>query len=124
MANYTNFGTGDYSIDGSKGVEARNKRFGKHYKVIASLSFSNISEQEIDLRESYAKSLVSNRCGIPLRQVYLELNSTTQTSTSLNEVYLIRNGKNSFGKVSVRVQRTFRGNDLYFVIQKKRRKMK
>lgn len=93
-----------------------------HYKLEFIETYDKITEKDIELRKVYGIDLVSANVGVPTDMIRLKAKKKTgdQTLTSLDEVYYVKVGKDTYGKLSIRTQRLWKSNMLIFVFQKKK----
>lgn len=118
--NFTNHArSGNIDANWRKAVDNKKTTFKGNYSVVESRMYEKVTSLDVDTRQEYAKSLVAHHLGSSKQGIQLKLHKQTQTSTALDEVYYVKIFKRSWGKVSIRVQRTFKGTDLYFVLQKR-----
>lgn len=110
------FGSGHYDDNVKKEWES-NKGY---YRVAFTECYEGLTEREIELRQEYAKELVAMYIGTTKELVSFRKKDTSTTRVSLDEVFYVKVGNATVGKISVRVQRAFRSKDVYFVFQEKR----
>lgn len=111
--------SGNINTDWRKGNEARKTSFKSNYKVVESHLYEKVTSLDVETRQEYAKSLIARHLNTNKKYINIRLHKQSQTSTALDEVYYVKVLKKSWGKISIRVQRTFRGTDLYFILQRK-----
>lgn len=110
------FGMGSYGDNVKKEWESY-----KGYYVLAfTEAFDGITEKDVGIRLEYGTDLISRYLGVKKDLVYYRKKSSKTTKVSLDEVYYVKLGSASVGKLSIRVQRTFRGINLLFLYQEKR----
>lgn len=106
--------------DGSKAVSKVKKSTRGHYRVEDSVMFTDVSERDLELKRDYAKDLVSKSIGISKDMLQLKAKGpAVQTIASVDEVYYVKQGKITVGKVMIRQQRTFKYNNLIIIFSKK-----
>lgn len=118
------FSTG--SFESSKTLSKRHKETydkafmkGLKYQIVTTREYKGVTDADVDLRMKYAKSLISNATGTDKKLITFQKKSDVQTLTSVNEVYYVRLGGKSYGKLSIRIQFLKRGNDIYFILRRK-----
>lgn len=89
-------------------------------------AYEKATERDVELRESYGKSLISGTVGVPADMITMKLKKSSgqQTLTALDEVFYVYVGKQVYGKLSIRTQRVLRHTDLIFIYQSKARSPK
>lgn len=113
------------SGDGSNAQKAMRRSAKGHYYIVETKAYAGVSKKDIELRKVYAKSLVSQVLHTPIGTIRLTDKGSSKVGlTTLDEVYIIRRGVDIIGKVSIRVQTTFKGNHLIIVVSEKRIKPK
>lgn len=110
---------GGNQIDGEKGRIARRTGFGGIYKVAITQGYKDLTEEEVDLRTSYARSIIANYYSTPKETFHLRRQTRKQTLSSVDEVYYVKQLNKALGKISIRTQRTFSGVDMIFVYRVK-----
>lgn len=78
-----------------------------------------MTERDIELRQEYAKGAISGCIHIPKDMITFRKKSTNQTAISLDEVYYVKRGKDTIGKVSIRIQRMFTRSSMTIIFQVK-----
>ena len=117
-----NNGSSHYNVGKDKQAQKNNRTALKnsyHYDVVASREYRNVSEADTELRIKYAKSMISNVTSTDKKLIKLVKRYSTQTLTSVSEVYYIYMGGKAYGKMSIRTQYFRRGNDMYFILMHK-----
>jgi|SRR5699024_5288220 len=97
-----------------------------HYRVEFTNCIYKATERDIQLRRKYGIDLISNYVGVPIDMINLKdkTKEAKQTLTSVDEVFYVKVGKDNYGKLSIRTQRTWRGVTLVFVFQAKKNAIK
>ncbi|BAN59639.1 hypothetical protein N374_gp194 [Bacillus phage phiNIT1] len=85
-----------------------------------------MTEKDIELRKTYGIDLVAGNLKVPTDMVTLRAKKKTgeQTLTSLDEVYYVKVGQETCGKLSIRTQRLWKSSNLIFVFQIKKTALK
>ncbi|QZA69064.1 hypothetical protein 278BB001_120 [Bacillus phage 278BB001] len=97
-----------------------------HYRVEFTEVFERMTEKDIELRKTYGIDLVAGNLKVPTDMVTLRAKKKTgeQTLTSLDEVYYVKVGQETCGKLSIRTQRLWKSSNLIFVFQIKKTALK
>lgn len=110
----SNYGGYEKELESKKG----------YYEVEFVKEFKDVTERDLELRQTYGIDLISGNLFTPVDMIRLEEKNkgeSNQTVTSLDEVFYIRIGKRNIGKLSIRTQRVFNKVNLIFVMQKRSR---
>lgn len=91
-----------------------------HYKVAQVESFEGVTERDVELRREYAKDLIGMHTNSAADFIQLRRKESNVTLSSLHEVYYVKIGHNTVGKISISVQRVFNKINLSFIFQEKR----
>lgn len=112
--------------DQGKDAIANHKKSTKgSYYVQFTKMYQSVSEKDVELRLKYAKDLLSDHLAIPVEMIVLKPKGKgTQTLTALDTVYYVKIGSITVGKVSIRVQRLWKGINLLFVYQQRQQAIK
>ncbi|AMQ66658.1 hypothetical protein BH753_gp176 [Bacillus phage Shbh1] len=116
-------GTSAIPDSGRDAYSQARKSLKGHYRVAFTRTYERMTEKDIELRSTYGKDLISAYVGVPTDMITLKKKRTTTdhvTLTSLDEVYYVKVGKDTYGKLSVRTQRLWKNNLLIFVYQEKK----
>lgn len=115
-------GTTGMNQNGADAYNQARKSTKGHYRVDFSKVYENMTEKDIELRKTYGKDLVAQSLGVPADMVTLKMKrqGLTQTLTSLDEVFYVKVGQDTAGKLSIRTQRLRKNNLLIFVFQVKK----
>lgn len=115
-------GTTGINQNGTDAYNQARKSTKGHYRVEFSKVFENMTEKDVELRKTYGKDLVAQALGAPADMVTLKMKrqGLTQTLTSLDEVFYVKVGQDTAGKLSIRTQRVRKNNLLIFVFQVKK----
>lgn len=105
---------------GSTSHEKVKKSARGYYELSFTRHYLDITKRDEELRYDYAKGEISQALSIPKDMITLRKKSENQTLSSIDEVYYVKRGKESIGKVSIRTQRRLRKTDLIIVYQEKR----
>ncbi|AXH71196.1 hypothetical protein BSP36_150 [Bacillus phage BSP36] len=96
-----------------------------HYRIEFTQVYENMTEKDVELRKVYGVDLVAGNLGVPIDMITLKAKKkTAQTLTSLDEVFYVKVGQDTCGKLSIRTQRLWKGSILIFVFQKKKTAIK
>ena len=107
--------------NGADAIHKAKKSTKGHYRVEFSKVFEDMTEKDIELRHTYGKDLVAASLGVPVDMIFLKKRKApTQTLTSLDEVFYVKVGQDTAGKLSIRTQRLRKTNLLMFVFQVKK----
>jgi len=110
------YGLGSYKNNVSKEWQSKKG----YYKLAFVETFNKMTERDIEIRQEYAKDLIATYIGVPKSMVTFRKRSTKTTIASLDEVFYVKVGKITVGKLSIRVQRTFSQTSLNLIFQEKR----
>ena len=91
-----------------------------HYKLAFIEPFSGVTNRDVEIKQEYAKDLISKYVGYPKDMIKFRKKSAKQTVLSLDEVFYVKIGLETVGKVSIRVQRTFKANNMTIIYQEKK----
>lgn len=119
MANINGNPFGGGKSSKSKIISKRKKTHLGYYRLGFVEPYVKMTERDIEIRQEYAKDLVSRYVGAPKDMIQFRKKSSTQTSLSLDEVFYVKIGKETIGKISIRVQRMFTSSNLTFIYQEK-----
>jgi hypothetical protein len=115
-------GTTGINQNGADAYNQARKSTKGHYRIDFSKVYENMTEKDIELRRKYGKDLVAQSLGVPGDMITLKLKrqGVQQTLTSLDEVFYVKVGQDTAGKLSIRTQRLRKNNLLMFVFQVKK----
>lgn len=99
-------------------AELRAKSIGRKFDIVSVHQYKNVTEREIELRDKYAASLVSNYADVSIRRIKLAQTNYTFTATDSVETYSIHIGGRGWGKVVVTITRIADTSILRFVVFK------
>lgn len=105
------------SGDGSNAVSKLKKSHKGYYKLAFVEPYDKMTERDIELRQEYAKGAISQYLKVPKEMITFRKKSTNQTIISLDEVFYVKRGVETIGKVSIRVQRLFSSNNMTIIFQ-------
>ena len=94
-----------FGLGGKGSFKKRRKSTKGYYKVAFIESYTDITENDLAIKDKYLIDAVSRHLGVPKEMVSLRKKSTNQTLASLDEVYYVKIGVDTMGKVSMRTQR-------------------
>lgn len=111
--------------DGSQ-AQVKMRRSAKgHYYVKDSRMFDSVTPRDLELRTEYARDIVAQNMRVPKESIRLTMRGEpTKSLLVTDELYHVRRGVDIIGKVAIRVQTTFRGDNLIIVYSEKRIKAK
>lgn len=101
------------------GVETYNKEGVRHVKVVDTRVYEDVTEEHINLRQEYAKSLVSNLTGIDVRRFSLSDMKFTYNEATYTENFKVTYNGHAWGRVAISVTTLMNHNRLQFVLMKK-----
>ncbi len=110
------YGLGKYNNNTQKEWESRKG----YYRLAFVESYNKMTTRDVEIRQEYAKDLIANYAKVPKDMVVFRKKSSKTSIVSLDEVFYVRIGKSTVGKISIRVQRTFSEATLSFIFQEKR----
>jgi len=115
-------GTSGINSNGSDAHKQARKSTKGHYRVEFVKTFEDMTEKDIELRVKYGKDLVASNLGVPVDMVTFRAKRKEgiQTLTSLDEVFYVKVGQDTAGKLSIRTQRLWKSNLLLFIFQVKK----
>ncbi|AMW63130.1 hypothetical protein SAGEFAYGE_210 [Bacillus phage SageFayge] len=107
--------------NGRNAMQGVLKKTSGNYRVEFIEEFKNVTERNVELKEKYALELVAKHTGTSIDIIRLvpKRNGEVVTLTCLDSVYYVKIGTTILGKVSIRVQRTFRGRSIMIVYKTK-----
>lgn len=92
-----------------------------HYRLAFVENYTKLSPRDIELKLDYAKDLISNYVGTPEDMIKLQLKDRTQKLANMDEVYYVKVGTYTIGKLSIRVTQVLdRPADMSVVYREKR----
>src|SRR5699024_8398407 len=97
----------DFGTGNNHTVKKQRQSYRGYYKLGFVEPYNGVSERDVEIRQEYAKDLISKYTGIPKNMIQFRKKSTNQTIVSLDEVFYVKTGKEILGKMSIRVQRMF-----------------
>ena len=107
-------GTADY-YEKYETTRLRKEAIGRRFDLVGSHLYRGVSEQDVELRQEYIKSLISNYTNNSTRRIALTLVSSSYDLTRKTEVYKVSIGSRGWGKVVVSVI-GFDSKDLQFAM--------
>lgn len=113
QGNYASIG------DGSRAHVKTKKSVRGHFKTAFTKVFDDVTELDMGLRKEYATQLVSQFTLVPEDMLQYRKKTTKSTVSATDEVYYVKRGQETIGKLSIRSQRTFRTNILIVIYQEK-----
>jgi hypothetical protein len=115
-------GTTGINENGKDAYKKSRQSLRGHYTVSFTKTYDKVTERDIELRRDYAKDLVAQDIGVPVDMITLKARTDKgkQTLTALDEVFYVKVGKDTYGKVSIRTQRLLTSRILIFVFQVKK----
>jgi hypothetical protein len=115
-------GTSGINSNGSDAHNQARKSTKGHYRIEFTKTFEDMTELDIGLRVTYGKDLVAANLGVPVDMVTLRAKRKEgiQTLTSLDEVFYVKVGQDTAGKLSIRTQRLWKSTLLIYVFQVKK----
>lgn len=115
-------GTSGLNSNGTDAYKQAKKSTKGHYRVEFTEVFDRATERDIELRRTYGKELIARHLGTPADMVSLRAKKKTgeQTLTALDEVFYVKVGQDTVGKLSIRTQRHWKGVTLIFIFQVKK----
>jgi hypothetical protein len=119
-------GTTGINNNGADAYNQARKSTKGHYRVEFSQVYENMTDKDIELRKTYGKDLVAGNLGVPVDMITLKARRKVpeQTLTAMDEVFYVKVGQDTAGKLSVRTQRLRKNNLLIFVFQVKKNALK
>lgn len=114
-------GTSGINNNGAEAYNQARKSTKGHYRVEFSRVFEDMTDKDVQLRLTYGKDLVAGNLGVPVDMLTLrKRKAPTQTLTSTDEVFYVKVGADTAGKLSIRTQRLRKTTLLMFVFQVKK----
>lgn len=119
-------GTTGINQNGADAYNQARKSTRGHYHIDFSKVYENMTEKDIELRRTYGKDLVAQSLGVPADMVTIKLKrqGLQQTLTSMDEVFYVKVGQDTAGKLSIRTQRLRKNSLLMFIFQVKKTALK
>ncbi|QIG60906.1 hypothetical protein vBLinoVEfB7_163 [Listeria phage vB_Lino_VEfB7] len=105
--------------DGSESHKTVERALRGYYTVDFSNIYEHMTERDLEVRQAYAKDLISQRTGIPLDMILFRKKTEKQTLTAIDEVFYVKQGVKTIGKVSIRSQRLLSSNMLIIIYMSK-----
>ena len=90
-----------------------------YYELAFVEAFNSMTEKDIDIRQGYAKDLISQYLSVPEEYITFRKKSEKKTLISIDEVFYVRVGTDTVGKLSIRVQQLFKDASMTFIFQEK-----
>jgi len=113
------------SDQGKEAIANHKKNTKGNYYIQFTKSYNGVSEKDVELKLKYAKDLLSDHLAVSTDFIVLKPKGKgTQTLTALDTVYYVKVGSITYGKVSIRVQRLWKGINLLFVYQQRQQAIK
>ena len=113
---------------GDKGIDDNYKKYdtvrlskasaGRSFDIVGTHLYRGVTEQEIDLRENYVKSLISNLENIDIRRISLDRIDYSFDLSRRTETYHVIISKHGWGKVVINVIGVS-NKDLQFILFKR-----
>jgi hypothetical protein len=115
-------GTTGINTNGADAHNQARKSTKGHYRVEFSKVFEDMTEKDVELRHTYGKDLVAMNLGVPVDMVTFKAKKKVpaQTLTAMDEVFYVKVGADTAGKLSIRTQRLRKSTMLMFVFQVKK----
>lgn len=112
-------GTTGLNTNGADAYKQARKSTSGHYRIEFSKMFEHMTDKDVELRVTYGKDLVAQSVGVPVDMVTLKMKrqGVTQTLTSLDEVFYVKIGQDTAGKLSIRTLRLRKNSMLIFIFQ-------
>jgi hypothetical protein len=108
------------SDQGADAWNVRKKSTKGSYYIKFTKVYQSVSEKDIELKEKYAKDLLSDELVTPVEFIKLKRKGKDkQTLTALDSVHYVVIGSITVGKVSIRVQRLWKGINLIIIYQQR-----
>jgi len=116
---------GGVNDNGRNAMNNAKKSTKGHYRIAFSKLYERVSEKDVELRKKYAMDLISKEVAVPVDLITLKARKSTgeQTVTALDEVFYVKVGSITYGKISIRTQRHWKGVNLLFIFQTKGTKL-
>lgn len=107
--------------DGSQ-AQVKMRRSAKgHYYVKDSRRFDNVTSRDLELRTEYARDIIAQNMRVPKESIRLTMRGEPKKDIlTTDEIYHVRRGVDIVGKVAIRIQTTFKGDNLIIVYSEKR----
>lgn len=105
--------------DSKKAYKSRRTGTKGYYKLGFVESYSDVTENDVSIRNKYAADAIARYLKTPHDLISFRKKSTKQTLISLDEVFYVKAGDFTVGKVSIRVQRMFSKINLDIIYQDK-----
>lgn len=103
---------------------AQRQAIGHNFILVGSHTYKNVTQAEIALRESYAKSLISNFTGQKIIHIDLARMDYSYSTSRKTEVFSIHTSGRGWGKVAITTTTVGDYRTLQFVIFKRVSKRK
>lgn len=119
-------GTSGINENGADAYNQSRKSTKGHYRVTFTKTYQDMTDKDVELRHTYGKDLVASSLGVPADMVILRAKKKipSQTLTSMDEVFYIKVGSITAGKLSIRTQRLRKTTMLMFIFQQKHTALK
>lgn len=119
-------GTSGINDNGKDAYKKARQSTKGHYRVEFTQVYENMTDRDISLRKIYGKDLVAGSVGVPTDMITLipKRKGAAQTLTALDEVFYVKVGQDTAGKLSIRTQRLRKHSLLIFVFQIKKNALK
>ena len=100
-------------------IKKERKSHKGYYELAFVEGFSNMSDKDVDIRQEYGRDLISKYLNVPEDYITFRKKSSKNTMISVDEVFYVKVGTDTVGKLSIRVQKLFKEASLTFVFQEK-----
>lgn len=108
-----------FGLGGSGSFKKRRKSTKGYYRVAFVESYTDITENDLAIKDKYLIDAISRHLGVPKEMITLRKKTTNQTLASLDEVYYVKVGVDTLGKVSMRTQRMFTKINMEIIYQER-----
>lgn len=107
--------------NGKNAIENRKRSKSGTYKADFVEMYDKVTEKDVDLKYTYALDLLSKHLGVRREVVKLDEKRAKEIigTTYLDEVFYVYVGSTVAGKISIRVQRSWKSITLLFIFQTK-----
>lgn len=99
--------------------ERKRQSTGLKFNLVGTHLYKDVTEQEVALRETYAKSLISNYENASDRRVSIDMIDYNYTITRRTETFGVKIGKQGWGRIIITTNLLPGRKDLQFVLFKK-----
>lgn len=104
---------------GAKGEKVKRQGTKGHYSLSFTRTMDNVTEKDVELKLDYGREFIYINTGVPRYLIKFQIKEEHQTLASASYVYYVRRGKETIGKLSIKVLRFGKRTKIFYVYQQK-----